>query len=88
MQFTPEERATLEKKFFSDPDWYIVQKAIGEELVKLEGLSTVNTKMPAEDVKCQVMAHQKAQAILTDFFVSCGILPLERGVSPEEARFN
>lgn len=88
MQFTQEERAILEKKFFKDPDWHIVQKAVGDELIKLEGLSGIDTKMPAEDVKCQVMAHQKAQSILTDFFISCGILPPERGVSPEEARFN
>lgn len=88
MQFTPEDRAKLEKKFFKDPDWKIVQKAIGEELIRLEGLSIINTKLPAEDVKCQVMGNQIAQRFLTDFFVSCAILPAEGGVSPVDAHFN
>ena len=73
MQFTAVQREKL-KKFFSDPDWVIVQKAIGDEIVRLEMLKEIDVTTPAEDVKAQVIGHKRARSILLDFFKTCDII--------------
>jgi hypothetical protein len=73
MQFNAEQREKL-KKFFADPDWAIVQKAIGDEIVRLEMLKEIDATTPAEDVKAQVIGHKRARSILLDFFKTCDII--------------
>lgn len=73
MQFSATQREKL-KKFFSDPDWAIVQKAIGDEIIRLEMLSEIDATTPAEDVKSQVIGHKKARTILLNFFRACDMI--------------
>ena len=73
MQFTSEQREKL-KKFFQDPDWAIIQEAVGEKIVQLEMLKGIDVKESAEDVKAQVIGHMKARTILLGFFQACDII--------------
>lgn len=86
-QFDPEQRKKLEDKFFKDPDWVIVRQALHGEIVRLEGLGSIDVKMPAEDVKCQVKGHKVAQEILLGFFMACGMISPESQMSPGETDF-
>lgn len=90
MIFTAEEKLKL-RKFFQDPDWALVQKAVGEKILRLEGLKGIDDKLPAEDVKCQVRAHKLAQSVLKEFFIECDILAPESVASApkdEDRHFN
>lgn len=87
IQFSSEVRAALEKKFFKDPEWPIIQKAVLDRIRDLEGLSAIDLTKSAEDVKCQVKGHKLAQEILFEFFASCGILPPEGQISKSETDF-
>lgn len=87
IQFSQEVRAALEKKFFRDPEWPIIQKAVLDRIAQLEGLGSIDEKLPAEDVKCQVKGHKLAQIILFEFFTSCGIIPPEGRVPTKESDF-
>ena len=73
MQFNALQREKL-KKFFADPDWAIVQKAIGDKIVQLEMLKEIAATTPAEDVKAQVIGHKKARTILLGFFRACDMI--------------
>lgn len=87
MQFSPEDKKKIEDKFFKDPDWSIVRLALAAEINRLEGLSSINVLLPAEDVKCQVKGHKVAQEILLDFFASCGIMPANSQPHADETDF-
>lgn len=73
MQFTAEQREKL-KKFFSDPDWVIVQEAIGKKIVELEMLKGIDDSKPAQDVKAQVIGHKVARNILLGLFKACDMI--------------
>lgn len=87
LNFDQETRKKLEDKFFKDPDWAIVREALAREIAHLEGLASIDVKMPAEDVKCQVKGHKVAQEILLKFFMECGMLPPDSQMSPSETDF-
>lgn len=88
IQFSSEQRAALEKKFFKDPEWPIIQKAVLERIAVLDGLGSIDVNLPAEDVKCQVKGHKVAQEILFEFFYACGIIPSEGRPPNKENDFN
>lgn len=84
---TPEDRKIVEDKFFKDPDWVIIQRAVLQRLAALEGLASIDVTLPAEDVKCQVKGHKVAQDVLLEFFTTCAILAPDSRVSSTESDF-
>ncbi len=70
----------LHEKFFSDPDWSLVQNAIMGYVEPLIDMSTVDTTQPAEHVKAEIIGRRLAYDALTKFlgdaqFVSRKDLP-------------
>jgi hypothetical protein len=85
--FSPEDRKKLEEKFFTDPDFHIIRKAVQDRMLTLDGLASINADLPAEDVKCQVKGHKVAQQILGEFFMACGILEKNSSLPSGETDF-
>ena len=90
MQFSAEEREKL-KKFTQDPDWAIIQKAVGEKIVTLALLNQIDDTKPSEDVKAQVRGAKLARNILLGFFQACDMISKdisEPSVQDSERDFN
>lgn len=52
---TTDER--LNQKFFSDPDWKLVEDMFTENLADIADLTTIDTSQPAEHVKAELIAR-------------------------------
>ncbi len=64
---------TIPTRFRQDPEWYQVEEIIKEFIDPLINLLEVDTSMPAEDVKADVIGRVKAYEALQGFIRSRGL---------------
>lgn len=60
-------KQVLVDKFFTDPDWIGIEEIILSYIDPLLKMEDVDTSQPAENVKAEVIARQKAHKCLIDF---------------------
>jgi len=71
---TDEIKKKLQSKFFSDPDWVLVENMINEYIEPLRDISTINLDRGSDSVMADVAGRQKAYAGMTAFLRDCRIL--------------
>lgn len=69
---------TIPKRFTQDPEWYQVEEVISEFITPLLSIRDIDTSMPAEDVKAEVLGKLKAYEALEGFITSKGITKSDR----------
>lgn len=57
----------LYSKFFSDPDWALVEEMILKFIEPLKDSTTIDKTQPAEHVKAELIARELAYNALWDF---------------------
>jgi hypothetical protein len=64
--FSEETKQRLNQKFFTDPDWQIVQEMWREALSKITDYTSIDKTQPAEHVKAELIARDLAAAAITE----------------------
>jgi len=74
----------LYNKFFSDPDWGIVEKMLLEYVDKLIDINDIDLTQPAEEVKAQIIARTIAYNEINKFLSDTKIVgrPLQTVRTP------
>jgi hypothetical protein len=74
----------LYQKFFSDPDWALVEDMILKYIEPLKDVNTLDTTQPAEHLKAEVVGRVLAYNKLADFLSDTGIVQrnIERVQNP------
>lgn len=57
----------LYEKFFTDPDWHLVEKMIMDYVNPLIVMSDVDVTQPAEHVKAEMIGRQKIYKAMCEF---------------------
>lgn len=64
----------LKDKFFSDPDWKLIEQMIMDFLDPMIEMSDVDLNQPAEHIKAELIGRQKLYRIMTDFLQQTGLV--------------
>jgi hypothetical protein len=64
----------LYQKFFSDPDWALVEDIIEKHIEPLKDMNTLDLTQPAEHLKAEVVGRVLAYNSLADFLNESGIV--------------
>lgn len=64
----------LQKRFYSDPEWYQIEELIKEFIEPLLDMDTVDTTQPAETVKAEIIGRTLAYKTLNEFLHQTKIL--------------
>lgn len=64
----------LKAKFFTDPDWVMMEELIREYIEPLESVSEINTKVSNDELATEVRGRQIAYKALNDFLEQSKIL--------------
>ncbi len=57
----------IQKRFYSDPEWYQVEEVIKSFIDPLMDMTTVDTSQPAEAVKAEIIGRTIAYTKLSEF---------------------
>lgn len=57
----------IQKRFYSDPEWYQIEEVIRSFIDPLMDMTTVDTSQPAEAVKAEIIGRTIAYNKLTEF---------------------
>lgn len=74
MTLTQEQIETLNDKFFTDPDWKLIEQMLEERIRHMSDLNSIDTSKPAEAVHAQVTGRQIEAKELREFLQDCGLL--------------
>ena len=69
-----EQRSTLQQKFFSDPDWKIVEGMIRERLSNLVDPAKIPKETPAEEYKARMLTALEMKEQMEIFLADAKIL--------------
>lgn len=69
-----EDIKTINDKFFTDPDWHLVEELIKDYINPLTDLNDIDVKETADNVKAQVVGRRIAYEQMTRFLTEAGIL--------------
>lgn len=64
----------LKEKFFSDPDWKLVEQMIMDFINPMIEMQDVDLTQPAEHVKAELIGRQKLYGRMTDFLQQSGLV--------------
>lgn len=57
----------LQRRFYSDPEWYQIEELIKEFIEPLLDMSSIDTTQPSEAVKAEIIGRRLAYKSLSDF---------------------
>lgn len=69
----PEQRAKLQK-FFTDPDWMIVEQMIRDYIEPLNTITDIDASQDADTVRGEVLARKISYERLTKFLQEVGLV--------------
>lgn len=64
----------LQEKFFSDPDWKMMEELLRSYITPLESSLNINTKLSNDEIASEVRGRQLAYKSLEDFLTGAGVL--------------
>jgi hypothetical protein len=70
----PQNLNKLREKFFSDPDWVLVEELLLSFVEPLKDMSSIDTNQPAEHVKAEIIARTISFERIADFLEQTGIV--------------
>lgn len=73
----------VKKRFFLDPQWYLMEQMILDFINPLLDMKTINIKQPAEHVKAEVIARGLSYNSLIGFVRSSGMVSDKRLLNKE-----
>lgn len=62
------------KRFFQDPEWYVMEKMILDHINPLLDMTTIDTTQPAEHIKAEVIGRLLHYNALIAFVRESGIV--------------
>lgn len=71
---TKEDIKKISDKFFTDPDWHLVEELIKDYIEPLKDLNDIDIRETADNVKAQVVGRRIAYEQMTRFLSEAGIL--------------
>jgi hypothetical protein len=58
---------TVQDRFLKDPEWHLIEELVMSYITPLLDMSTIDTTLPAEDVKAQIIGRRLAYEQMWEF---------------------
>jgi len=81
------DQKTITEKFFTDPDWQVVEALVESYLEELKDLGTVDTSQPSDAIAAEVKGRQIARASMQKFLEGARILSRKHGAPQSPSPF-
>ena len=71
---TNEDLKKLKDKFFTDPDWRLMEELIREYIDPLQSVATISSSMSNDEIATEVRGRQIAYSSLNEFLEQTNVL--------------